>query len=215
MGLRLSSLEAYQNAYKQSVDDPEGFWAEMAGNFVWDKPWDKVLDWNFNDPDIKWFVNGKCNITVNCLDRHLETKGDVDAIIWEPNNPSADNVRYTYRELYHAVCKAANAFKSLGVGKGDRVCFYMPMVPELVIGILACARIGAIHSVVFAGFSASSLADRVKDAACSLVVCSDFNDRGAKHIPVKQVVDDALATGCESVRNVIVHQNTGDDLQVD
>ncbi|MDX1409547.1 MAG: acetate--CoA ligase, partial [Saprospiraceae bacterium] len=148
----------------------------------------------------------------NCLDRHLETRGDTTAIIWEPNDPDTPNRTYTYRQLYTAVCKTANALKELGISKGDRVCFYMPMVPELAIGLLACARIGAIHSVVFAGFSAQALADRINDAQCKLVVCSDYNHRGKKHIPVKQVVDDAMAMGCPSVETIIVHRNTGDQI---
>ncbi len=209
----MKSLEAYNLAYPQSIQEPERFWAMQAESFTWMQRWEKVLEWNFEAPDVKWFINGKLNITVNCLDRHLKTRGDQTAIIWEPNDPSKGNIQYTYGELYHAVCKAANGFKSLGIKKGDRICFYMPMVPELIIGILACARIGAIHSVVFAGFSANSLADRINDSTCSLVVCSDYNDRGPKHIPVKKVVDEALDIGCESVRCVIVHQNTRGDIQ--
>ncbi len=213
MTLQIKSLEQYHEAYRQSVEHPEEFWAAQAGSFSWDRKWDNVLEWNFTEPRVQWFINGKLNITVNCLDRHLETRGDQIALIWEPNNPERDNVRYTYRQLYHAVCKAANALKSMGVEKGDRVCFYMPMIPELVIGMLACARIGAIHSVVFAGFSATSLADRIKDAACKVVICSDYNDRGPKHIPVKTVVDEAIAMECDSVRHVIVQRNTAGAIE--
>ncbi len=209
MTLQIRSLKQYQDAYKRSVENPERFWEEQAETFTWSQKWDRVLEWNFREPDVKWFINGKLNITINCLDRHLDTRGDQIALLWEPNDPNNDNIRYTYKELYHAVCKAANGLRSLGIGKGDRVCFYMPMVPELVIGILACARIGAIHSVVFAGFSATSLADRIKDATCKIVICSDYNDRGPKHIPVKTVVDIAIAMGCESVEHVLVHKNTG------
>ncbi len=210
MTLQIKSFEEYKDAYRRSVEDPEGFWAEQASTFTWRKKWDKVLEWNFREPDIKWFAGGKLNITENCLDRHLESRGDQVAILFEPNQPDAPVQKYTYRELHAAVCKTANALKANGIRKGDRVCFYMPMVPELAIAILACARIGAIHSVVFAGFSAQALADRIKDASCKMVICSDYNGRGAKHIPVKTVVDEALAMGCDSIETVIVHQNTGD-----
>jgi acetyl-CoA synthetase len=212
MTLQIKSLEEYNREYQRSIASPDEFWAEQAETFSWDQKWDEVLEWDFTEPRIRWFINGKLNITINCLDRHLKTRGDQTAIIWEPNDPKRDNITYTYRELYHAVCKAANALKSLGIEKGDRVCFYMPMVPELAIGLLACARIGAIHSVVFAGFSATSLADRIKDAQCKLVICSDFNERGSKFIPVKAVVDEALDMGCDSVKHVIIHRNTGDDI---
>ncbi len=208
----IRSFEDYQRTYQRSVEDPEGFWAEQAATFQWQKPWDKVVQWDFHKLDVKWFVNGKLNITENCLDRHLTTRADKIALLWEANDPNAPNKTYTYRQLHAEVCKAANALKSLGIQKGDRVCFYMPMVPELAIGVLACARIGAIHSVVFAGFSASALADRIKDANCKMVICSDFNDRGAKHIPVKAVVDEALNMGCDSVETVLVHQSTGDPV---
>lgn len=209
MTLQIKSLEEYRLAYARSVENPERFWEEQAETFTWHKRWNRVLEWNFVDPDIKWFIAGKMNITVNCLDRHLLTRGDQIALLWEPNDPSKENIKYTYTELYHSVCKTANALKALGIGKGDRVCFYMPMVPELTIGVLACARIGAIHSVVFAGFSATSLADRIRDASCKMVICSDYNDRGPKHIPVKTVVDVAIAMGCDSVEHVLVQKNTG------
>lgn len=212
MTLQIKSFEEYQEVYQRSVADPEGFWAEQAATFSWKKPWDKVLDWDFRKPDVKWFVGGKLNITENCLDRHLETRGDQTAIIFEPNDVNASARTYTYRELYTEVCKAANALKELGVKKGDRVCFYMPMVPELAIGVLACARVGAIHSVVFAGFSAQSLADRIQDAQCNMVICSDFNNRGPKHIPVKAIVDDAINMGCDSVKTVLVHNNAPDTV---
>jgi acetyl-CoA synthetase len=208
----IKTFEEYQQVYERSVTDPEGFWAEQAATFRWQKPWSKVVAWDFVQLDVKWFEGGQLNITENCLDRHLETRGDKVALLWEPNDPSAPNRSYTYRELHAAVSKAANALKANGIQKGDRVCFYMPMVPELAIAVLACARIGAIHSVVFAGFSASALADRIKDASCKMVICSDYNDRGAKHIPVKAVVDEALSLGCDSVETVIVHQTTGDPV---
>ncbi|MCL4113829.1 UNVERIFIED_CONTAM: hypothetical protein GTU68_041391 [Idotea baltica] len=171
------------------------------------KKWDSVLEWDFKKPEVKWFSGGTLNITENCLDRHLRGRKNQTALIWEPNDPSQPYKSYTYQELYEEVCQFANALKSNGIKKGDRVCFYMPMVPELTIGVLACARIGAIHSVVFAGFSATALADRIEDATCKMVICSDFNKRGDKYIPVKQVVDKALARGCKSVKTVIVQKN--------
>jgi len=212
MTLQIKSFDQYKDVYQRSIDDPEGFWAEQADTFHWQKKWDKVLEWDFAKPDVKWFVGGTLNITENCLDRHLEKRGDQPAILWEPNKPDSPHKTYTYRQLHAEVCKAANALKANGIQKGDRVCFYMPMVPELAIGVLACARVGAVHSVVFAGFSAHALADRIKDAQAKMVICSDFNDRGVKHIPVKKVVDDALAMGCDSVETVLVHQNTGDEI---
>ena len=206
----IKTFDEYKAEYKRSVENPEAFWAEQAETFTWHKKWDKVVEWDFNKLDVKWFINGKLNITENCLDRHLDTRGDKIALLWEANDPKAPNKTYTYRQLHAEVCKTANALKANGIKKGDRVCFYMPMVPELAIGVLACARIGAIHSVVFAGFSASALADRIKDSACKMVICSDFNDRGAKHIPVKAVVDQALAMDCDSIETVLVHKTTGD-----
>ena len=209
MTYQISSLEDYNNTYRRSVENPEGFWAEQASTFEWFEKWSQVLQHDFRTPDNKWFIGGKMNITVNCLDRHLDARGDQIALLWEPNDPNEAVRKFTYQELYIEVCKTANALRSKGIGKGDRVCFYMPMVPELTIAILACARIGAIHSVVFAGFSANALADRIKDSACKMVICSDFNARGAKNIPVKQVVDEALAMGCDSIETVIVHKNRG------
>ncbi|MCB0705491.1 MAG: acetate--CoA ligase [Saprospiraceae bacterium] len=209
MTLQIKNIAEYREAYNKSVSDPEGFWAEQADSFLWRKKWDQVLEWDFKTPNIQWFKGGKLNITENCLDRHLAERGDQVAILWEPNDPSHAVQSYTYKELHTAVCKTANALKANGIQKGDRVCFYMPMVPELTIGVLACARIGAIHSVVFAGFSASALADRIKDATCKMVICSDYNNRGNKDIPVKQVVDDAIALGCDSIETVLVHRNTG------
>ena len=217
MSLQIKTFDEYKAAYKRSVEDPEGFWADIASTFHWYKKWDKVLEWEFATPDVKWFIGGKTNITYNALDRHLDTRGDQTAILFEPNDPNGEVRKLTYRELYHEVNRTANALKSVGVKKGDRVCFYMPMVPELAIAVLACARIGAVHSVVFAGFSASSLADRINDSSCKIVICSDYNARGAKNIPVKKVVDEALAMGCPSVEKVIVLKHTGDpvDWQAD
>ena len=212
---RITSFAQYQSEYARSVADPEAFWAGEAENFVWRKPWDTVLEWNFEGPDVKWFQGGKLNITENCLDRHLAERGEQTALLFEPNEPGEPARPISYQELYEEVCKTGNALRELGVGKGDRVCFYMPMVPELAVSVLACARIGAIHSVVFAGFSAQALADRVNDADCKMIVCSDHNRRGAKNIPVKEVVDEALAIGCPSVETVLVHKNTGEDISWD
>ncbi len=207
---QITSLEDYKKTYERSIRDPEGFWDEQARTFTWTKEWDKTLEWNFDEPGIKWFAGGKLNITVNCLDRHIAKRGDQTALLWEPNDPTEGIKSYTYIELLEAVCKVANALKSKGIKKGDRVVFYMPMVPELAIGVLACARIGAVHSVVFAGFSAQALADRINDAQAKMVICSDYNRRGAKHIAVKKVVDDALDLGCPSIQHVMVDRNTGD-----
>ena len=212
MTLQIKTLEQYHEVYERSVADPEGFWAEQAATFRWKKPWKKVLKWNFQKADTKWFVGGKLNITENCLDRHLPSRSKQTALIWEPNDPNVKPKKLTYKQLYQQVCQFANALKDQGVKKGDRVCIYMPMTPELTVAVLACARIGAIHSVVFAGFSAISVADRIKDAACSVVLTSDYNARGAKNIPVKAVIDEALAMDCDTVRTVIVHKNTGDKV---
>lgn len=212
MNMQIRTWEEYQNTYERSIKDPEGFWGSIAENFLWRKKWDQVLQWNFKTPDVKWFQGGKLNITENALDRHIAEQGDQTAILWVSNDPDAPAKRYSYRELLNEVNQAANALKQLGIQKGDRVCFYMPMVPELAIGILACARIGAVHSVVFAGFSASALADRIKDASCKMVITSDYNPRGAKNIPVKKVVDEALSMGCDSVEHVLVYQRTGEQV---
>ncbi|MBL4592818.1 MAG: AMP-binding protein, partial [Flavobacteriales bacterium] len=192
MSIKINSLEEYKSQYKESVENPENFWGNIASTFTWRKKWDNVLDWNFNEPNIKWFEGGKLNITENCLDRHLEQRGNQTAVLWEPNNPNDDVIKLSYIELHQKVCEFANVLKNNGAKKGDRICLYMPMVPELAIAILACARIGAIHSVVFAGFSAKALADRINDATCNIVLCSDEAYRGAKVIPIKNVVDEAL-----------------------
>ncbi len=212
MTLQIQSLEQYQKIYKESVEHPEKFWAAQAETFTWRKPWSKVMETNLSEPSIKWFVDGKLNITENCLDRHIPTKGEQTAILWEPNDPNEKEIRLSYRELLAEVCKVSNALKQKGIKKGDRVVFYMPMVPELAIGVLACARIGAVHSVVFAGFSAQALADRVDDAQAKMIICSDYNQRGAKVIPVKQIVDDAMDISCNSVESVLVHRNTGGEV---
>jgi acetyl-CoA synthetase len=204
---QIKTLEAYQSAYKKSVEDPEGFWAEIAGQFHWHRKWDKVLEWNFKDPQVKWFTGGQLNITENCLDRHLAERGDQPAIVWEPNDPEEHHRVLSYKELHFKVCQFANVLKNSGLQKGDRVCIYMPMVPELAIAVLACARIGVIHSVVFGGFSAQSIADRIQDAQCNLVITSDGAYRGNKDIPLKSVIDDALVQ-CPSVKKVIVLTRT-------
>ena len=207
MGNRIRSFEEYTKEYNKSVANPEEFWADKAFDFTWKKPWDKVLEWNFKEPSVKWFINGKLNITENCLDRHLENRANQTAIIWEPNNPKEPNKTLSYKELHEQVCQFANVLKNNGAKKGDRICLYMPMIPELAIAVLACARIGAIHSVVFAGFSATSLADRVIDASANIIITSDGGYRGNKEIPIKQVVDEALEK-CPSVQKVIVAQRS-------
>ncbi|WP_343669483.1 acetate--CoA ligase [Chitinophaga sp.] len=204
---QIRSLEEYQQQYQQSVMDPEGFWANVADHFYWRRKWDKVLEWNFKEPNVKWFVGGKLNITENCLDRHLGSLGNRPAIIWEPNDPEEHHRVITYRDLYNKVCQFANVLKNNGVKKGDRVCIYMGMIPELAIAVLACARIGAVHSVVFGGFSAQSIADRIQDAQASLVITCDGAFRGNKDIPLKSVIDDALIA-CPSVKKVIVCTRT-------
>jgi len=211
---QIRSFEEYKEVYADSVKNPAKFWAKQAKTFQWMKPWKKVVESEFHTPDVKWFVDGKLNITVNCLDRHLERRGDSIALIWEPNDPSQAYRKYTYKELHAEVCRCANMLKSNGIKKGDRICFYMPMVPELTIAILACARIGAIHSVVFAGFSATSLADRIKDSTCKMVICSDYNNRGAKSIPVKTVVDEALMMDCKSIETVLVLKHVGSKIKM-
>jgi acetyl-CoA synthetase len=189
------------------VQDPEGFWSEIADHFIWKKKWDRVLDWNFTEPRIAWFSGAQLNITENCLDRHLTDKSDQPAIIWEPNNPSEPNRILTYGDLHRQVCLFAQVLLNNGIKKGDRVCIYMGMVPELAIAVLACARIGAIHSVIFGGFSAQSISDRLQDAGASCVVTCDGAFRGAKDIPLKAVIDEAL-TGNTIVNTVIVYART-------
>ena len=211
---RITSFEQYQQEYKRSIDHPEEFWAEQAEQFVWKKKWDKVLDWNFVDPKINWYIGGKLNITENCLDRHLSARANQIAYYWEPNDPGEKAVQFTYKQLYEHVCKFANVLKKNGAKKGDRICIYMPMVPELVIALLACARIGAIHSVVFGGFSASALSSRIQDSDCKMVITTDGAYRGAKDIPMKEVVDEALEV-CPSVCKVIVLERTRTKIKME
>ncbi|HEY4798441.1 MAG TPA: AMP-binding protein, partial [Bacteroidia bacterium] len=213
MSTRITSIEQYQTEYKRSIENPESFWAEQAESFVWKKKWDKVLEWNFSEPNVKWFIGGKLNITENCLDRHLKERGDQTAILWESNDPNEPSKKISYKELHESVCRFANVLKNNGAKKGDRICIYMPMVPELAIAVLACARLGAIHSVVFGGFSFNSLADRIHDADCNIVVTADGAFRGAKDIPLKSVVDEALKT-CPTVKKVIVLKRTNCAVQM-
>lgn len=205
--MKINTFEEYQVAYKQSVEEPEQFWADIANNFIWKKPWDKVLEWDFNDYDVKWFIGGKLNITENCIDRHATETPDKIALIWEGNDISTDSISISYKELLDKVSSFANVLKANGISKGDTVCIYLPMIPELAIAVLACARIGAIHSVVFGGFSAQAIADRINDSSCKIVITSDGANRGAKQIPMKATVDDALIT-CPSVKKVIVATHT-------
>ena len=204
---RITSLEQYKEQYQKSIDNPESFWADVAENFYWRKKWDKVLDWNFKEPKIEWFKGGKLNITENCIDRHLETMGEKPAIIWEPNNPEERTRVVTYSRLHKRVCQFAQVLLNNGVKKGDRVCIYMGMVPELAYAILGCARIGAIHSVIFGGFSAQSIADRLYDAQAEFIVTCDGAYRGGKDIPLKSIIDDALI-GNRTVKKVIVYTRT-------
>ncbi len=203
--------EKYQAMYQHSIDDPEGFWAEQAEQFLdWYKPWDKVLEWDYHKAFIRWFEGGKLNVSHNCIDRHLESRGDQTAIIWEGDDPGTDK-KITYRELHEQVCKLANALKNHGISKGDRVCIYMPMIPEAAYAMLACARIGAVHSVVFAGFSPEALKDRILDSDCRVVITADESRRGGRTIPLKKQVDQALQ-GCPEVHTTLVVRNTGADI---
>ena len=204
---KINSFEEYQSEYKKSVEQPEEFWAEKASTFLWRKKWDTVLDWDFEEPKVKWFDGAQLNITENCLDRHLESLGDKTAILWESNDPSEDAKHISYRELHARVSRFSNVLKSLGVVKGDRIALYMPMVPELTIAVLACARLGAIHSVVFAGFSAKALADRINDSSCKLLITADGSFRGSKVLDLKSIVDVALES-CASIEHAIVLERT-------
>ncbi|MGB1270089.1 MAG: acetate--CoA ligase [Flavobacteriaceae bacterium] len=201
--LKITSFKDYQDTYKTSIDQPEQFWEEVAESFVWKKKWDTTLEWDFSKPDVKWFQGGKLNITENCLDRHLEERSNKTAILFEPNNPDEAAQHITYKELHSKVCQFANVLRNTGVVKGDRVCLYMPMVPELAIATLACARIGAVHSIVFAGFSASALAARINDANCKILLTADGGFRGDKITPLKSIADEALQN-CTSIEKTIV-----------
>ena len=210
---KIESISEYKIEYQKSIESPELFWEDKAQSFKWKKKWSKVLNWEFETPNVAWFIGGKLNITENCLDRHLEKIPDNVAIIWEPNDPKEAAIKITYRELYEKVSNFSNVLKSHGAKKGDRICLYMPMVPELAIATLACARIGAIHSVVFAGFSAKALADRINDAKCNILLTSDGLYRGNKQLNLKNIVDKAL-NDCISIQSCIVLKRTDEKVQM-
>ncbi len=208
----IKHIEEYYQVYRKSVREPENFWDEIAGeHFLWRKSWDKVLDWDFSKPEVKWFQGAKLNITENCIDRHLATRANKTAILFEPNNPDEAAEHISYKQLHHRVNKFANVLKEQGVKKGDRVCIYVPMIPELAIATLACARIGAIHSVVFAGFSSTALSTRINDSDCKLVITSDGSFRGSKTIDLKGIVDEALES-CPGVETVLVAKRINSDI---
>ena len=213
MNHQIKNLFEYTNEYNKSLIKPEEFWAKIAESFQWRKRWEKVLEWDFESPKIQWFKNAKLNLTENIFEKLIQTHKDKTAIIWEPNDPSSSPIHLSYGELYKQTCKFANAMKSNGIQKGDRVIIYMPMVPEAAIAMLACARIGAIHSVVFAGFSAKALADRINDCQAKMILTSDGNFRGKKQIPVKDVVDEAISKS-DSVEKVVVLKRTGDEVKM-
>lgn len=213
MQYKITSFQQYEETYKKSVEQPEQFWNEIADTFQWKQKWNKTLEWNFTEPNVKWFLNGKLNITENCLDRHLENNADKPAIIWESNDVNEPNRTLTYKELHAEVCRFANVIQNNGIEKGDRVCLYMPMVPELTIAILACARIGAVHSVVFAGFSANSIADRINDSQCKVLVTADGLYRGNKTVSLKEICDEALQQ-TPSIKKVIVYKRTNEDINM-
>jgi len=204
---QIKSLAEYHAAYQRSIEDPAAFWASVAEHFTWRKKWDTTLEWNFNEPEVKWFQGGKLNITENCLDRHLEKLSNQPAIIWEPNSPDEQPRIITYKKLHEKVCQFTQVLKNNGIKKGDRVCLYMGMIPELAIAVLACARMGAIHSVVFGGFSAQSISDRLQDAGAEFIVTCDGAFRGGKDIPLKNIIDDALI-GNHTIKKVIVCTRT-------
>ncbi|MGQ7944109.1 acetate--CoA ligase [Flavobacterium sp. WC2509] len=211
---KIDSLEQYFKHYNKSIREPRKFWGKIAEeNFTWYQYWDKVVDFNMADAEVKWFVDAKVNITKNCIDRHLAKKGDKTAIIFEPNDPSEEALHISYNELYERVSKMANVLREQGITKGDRVCIYLPMIPELAVSVLACARIGAIHSVVFAGFSASAVASRINDSECKMVITSDGGYRGNKTIDLKGIIDDALQN-CPSVTSVLVAKRTNAEIQM-
>ena len=208
----IKNLEEYFKVYRKSIREPELFWEEIAEeHFSWYKKWNKVLDWDFKKPEVKWFDGAKLNITENCIDRHLRTRGNKTAIIFEPNNPAEDALHITYKQLHERVNRLANVLTNKGIKKGDRVCIYLPMIPELAISLLACARIGAIHSVVFAGFSATALSTRINDSGCKMVLTSDGSYRGNKTIDLKGIVDEAL-TKCPGVNSVLVVKRINSDI---
>ena len=210
----IKHLEEYFQVYRKSVREPENFWEEIAEeHFIWQKKWDNVLSWDFSKPEVKWFEGAQLNITENCIDRHLATRGNKTAILFEPNDPSDEAEHITYNQLYERVNQFANVLKEQGIKKGDRVCIYLPMIPELAISVLACARIGAIHSVVFAGFSATALSTRINDSDCKMVLTSDGSYRGTKTIDLKGIVDEALES-CDGVETVLVAKRINSDINM-
>ena len=210
---KINSFSEYQDEYDRSVENPEVFWGEKANTFNWFSKWKKTLEWEFQTPSVKWFLGGKLNITENCLDRHLENNIEKTAIIWEPNDPLENTIKISYGELHKKVCSFSNVLKKNGAKKGDRICIYMPMVPELAIATLACARIGAIHSVVFAGFSAKALADRINDAECNILLTSDGLYRGSKQLCLKDIADEALSI-CPTIKKCIVLKRTNQTISM-
>ncbi|MCG8576635.1 MAG: acetate--CoA ligase [Flavobacteriales bacterium] len=209
---QISSEEEYQKAYQAALDNPENFWSKIAEQFQWKNKWNKTLEWNFEEYDVKWFLGGKLNITENCIDRHLSEKGEQTAIIWEPNNPKDEVRTYTYNQLAQEVNRFATILQRNGIKKGDRICIYLPMIPEAAFAMLACARIGAIHSVVFAGFSAKALCDRIQDASAKMVITSDGLIRGTKKLLLRNIVGEAIAD-CDSIETVLTIRHTGDEVE--
>jgi acetyl-CoA synthetase len=209
----IKDFESYERSYLKSIENPKQFWDEIAQKFTWFKPWSNVLNFSMEEAQFSWFEGGKTNISYNCVDRHLEKLGDKTAILFEPNNPEGKAEKISYKDLHSRVCQMANVLKNKGIQKGDRVCIYLPMIPELAISVLACARIGAIHSVVFAGFSSGALASRINDCEAKLVLTSDGGYRGNKTINLKNIVDEALQN-CLTVEKVLVIQRTGDSIQM-
>jgi len=211
----IKHLEEYFQVYRKSVRNPESYWEEIAEeHFLWHKRWDNVLSYDFDKPEFKWFEGAQLNITENCIDRHLRTRGDKTAILFEPNDPKEKAQHITYNELHKRVAQMANVLKAKGIKKGDRVCIYLPMIPELAISLLACARIGAIHSVVFAGFSSKALATRINDSSCKMVITSDGSYRGSKTIDLKGIVDEGLKS-CESIESVLVVKRINSDIHME
>lgn len=209
----IKNLEQYFDVYRRSVEDPKNFWGQIANNFTWFQKWDNVLEYDMKEASFNWFKNAKLNIVKNCVDRHLEKKGDKNAIIFEPNNPDEPAKSFTYKQLYEEVCKMSNVLVEQGVKKGDRVCIYLPMIPELVFSILACARVGAIHSVVFGGFSANALSSRINDSTCSLLITADGGFRGNRIVALKEIADEALKH-TTSIEKVLVVKRTGKDINM-
>jgi acetyl-CoA synthetase len=210
----IKHLEEYFQVYNKSVNDPETFWGEIAEeNFIWHKKWDRILSWDFTKPEVKWFEGAKLNITENCLDRHLITRAEKTAILFEPNDPNEEAQHITYRILYERVCRMANVLKDQGIQKGDRVCIYLPMIPEMIYSVLACARVGAVHSVIFAGFSATAISTRINDCECKMVITSDGSYRGKKTIDLKGIIDEALKD-CTYVDSVLVAKRTNTEVNM-